>query len=162
MCLISLFFCLVVIQLKSLLLEQRFDGTYIFIDNTMSECTYFLYTFCMLFKGNINIYLFHMVYQSTSSSKYFFFSFSSGFLIYHLHHYLSTSSLLINLISFSFEPEILWQLASYFRALPELFIVVFWMLWMPVTVHKAKITLWKTMWNRKILYNGYCLRYINK
>ena len=111
------------------------------------------------FSKTVLVYLhyFHMMYQSTSSSEYFFFSFFSGFFTYQLHnyltstyqlhrHYSSLSSLSINLISLSFEPWIFWQLPSCFH-----FFIVFWMLWILVTVYMIKD-----------IDNIYCIRHVNK
>ena len=66
----------------------------------------------------IYIHCFHMVHKLNSSSEYLFFFpirlfYLSTSSFFNLN--LSTSSLLINLISLSFEPWIFWQLPSCFR-----------------------------------------------
>ena len=113
------------------------------IDNILSEWINFLIR-----------YILQMVYQSTSTSEYLFFSFPSGFFTCQLHHYATsihqpiiTHQLhyyLSYLTSFSFEPWIFWQLPSCFQV-SSYFLSFFRMLWMLVTTHKAEITLWKTL-----------------
>ena len=103
--------------------EFRKSWWFFIIDNAIYEYI-FSYETCF-FKNIINLYYFHMVYQKTSSSEYLFFSFSSGFFTYQIHHYSTlndqlhhyspTSSLLINLISLSVEAWIFWQLPFGFR-----------------------------------------------
>ena len=47
-----------------------------FIEETISECIYFMMR-----------HILQMLHQSTSSSEYLLFSFSSGVFIYQLHRY---------------------------------------------------------------------------
>ena len=72
------------------------------------------------------------------SSEHLFFSFSQTFL-------------LINSISFSFEPWIFWQLPSCFQ-ISSYFLSIFWMLWMLVT----------EIYTMKDIDNVYGVRYITK
>ena len=72
------------------------------------------------------------MYQSISSIKHLFFSFSSDFFLYQLDFCL--------LIYSSLELSVAFHLASEF-----LFFVLFQMLWMLVTVNKAKFLLRKIL-----------------
>ena len=118
------------------------------IDNIISECIYLLIR-----------HIFQMVYQSTSSSEYLFFSFPSGFFTcqllhyatsaYQPHHYSSTSSLPIILGFLLFRALNLLTVLPLFPTL-QLFssyfsLLFLWMLYMLVTTYKTKLILWKTL-----------------
>ena len=45
----------------------------------------------MFFKNIVNIYYFHIMYQSTSSSEYLFFSSSSGLFNHQLDDYSASA-----------------------------------------------------------------------
>ena len=111
---------------------------YFTIDNTVSKCIHFL-----------RRHILQIVYQSTFSSEYMFFYFSSDFFTYQLHHYLTSTYHLNHYLSTSLLPIILdfplfWALnlltASILFPSVQLFLVAFgccecWLPCMRLTLH---------------------------
>ena len=97
------------------------------------------YKFCAVKKDYKNI---HITFK---------WSINQFFLLNTFSFLFSQTFLLINSISFSFEPWIFWQLPSCFW-ISSNFLSIFWMLWMLVT----------EIYTMKDIDNVYGVRYITK
>ena len=99
----------------------------------------------MFFENSINIYQSHMVYQWIWSSEHLLFSFSKRFEKKKPKDFFYINFVITYQLDFPLFRNLNLLTASIlFLGFRLLFLVVFSILWMLVTMYKAEFTLWKT------------------